>query len=409
MKVWSRNYNKLKCRSTGGVEYAIQQARFQKEFKMIGNRVLLVVLCMILCVGTCFSHRDQWTVEQANTWYAKQPWLVGCNFLPSTAINQIEMWQAESWDPETINRELGWAQELGFNTIRVYLHDLVYYYEKEGFLRRMDIFLDICQKRCIRPIFVFFDDCHWAGPRMGKQPDPIPGVHNSGWKQSPGWRITKAYENGTIDPVEKRRLENYIKGVLTHFKEDARILGWDLYNEPGQAKNTSTKLLCDTWQWAWEVRSSQPLTACVAGAIDNSAKKINAANSDIYSFHTYDNPDQFKRAVEHAMRQANGRPVFCTEYMARNKGNTFELCMPLFKKYKIACLNWGLVDGKSGTKWPWSSRKVPGAGDVAPMPTRDPNTVTGEPELWFHDILRKDGTAYKQTEVDFIKKITQWQ
>jgi hypothetical protein len=367
----------------------------------------LIVLCLILCCGGCFSQRAQWTVEQANAWYAKQPWFVGCNFLPSTAINQIEMWQAETWDPVTIDRELGWAQELGFNTVRVYLHDLVYHHEKEGFLQRMDAFLDICQKRGIRPLFVFFDDCHWAEPRMGKQPDPIPGVHNSGWKQSPGWHITKAYQTGQIDPAEKQRLENYIKGVLSHFKEDSRILGWDLYNEPGQSKNTSIKLLADTWQWAWDVRPSQPLTACVAGAIGDTVKKLNAENSDVYSFHAYENPDQFKKSVEHAMRQANGRPVFCTEYMARSKGNTFEVCMPLFKKHKIACWNWGLVDGKSGTKWPWSSRTPPGAGDAAPTPTVKPNKTLEEPELWFHDILRIDGTAYQQEEVEFIKKLTQ--
>ncbi|MCL3780096.1 1,4-beta-xylanase [Prolixibacteraceae bacterium JC049] len=365
------------------------------------RHLTFLIIALMLCIS---GYSQQWSVKQANDWYAKQPWLVGCNFLPSTAINQIEMWQSSTWDEKTIKKELDWAADLGFNTVRVYLHDLVYRTEKKAFLKKMNLFLEFCAKRNIKPLFVFFDDCHYAKPEMGKQPEPVPGVHNSGWKQSPGYHTTLAYEKNTISKADRKALEKYVKGVLTHFKNDDRILGWDVYNEVGQSGNKSTKLLLDTWEWAWKVRPLQPLTACVAGAANNDAKKINARNSDVYSFHNYSSPEGFRNSVAHAVKEAKGRPIFCTEYMARTTDNTFQNCMPTFKEKHIACWNWGFVDGKSATKWAWSSRKYK-PGDAIPTPTTDPKTVSTDPPLWFHDIFRLDGTPYKKEEVKFIKEI----
>ncbi|MBK1877702.1 cellulase family glycosylhydrolase [Pelagicoccus mobilis] len=368
---------------------------------------LVLKLVGVICLGTTVvfgsSSSRQWSVDKANEWYSEQAWLVGCNFLPSTAINQIEMWQASTWDCETIERELSMARDLGFNTVRVYLHDLVYKHEGEAFLDRIDEFLSICESKGIKTLLVFFDDCHGAQPKYGKQPELIPGVHNSGWKQSPGYHFNLAYEGGTHSQEGLEELERYVKNVLTRFKDDSRVLGWDLYNEPGHGKNKSLKLLRDTWNWAWDVRPSQPLTACVKGSSLQEAREMNAKNSDIYSFHTYMEPDAFKESVETAIREADGRPVWCTEYMARSTGNTFELCLPIFKEANIACWNWGLVDGKSGTKWPWSSRKLV-KGEASPIPTGDPALAPEDPPLWFHDIFRSDGTPYRKAEVEFIKQ-----
>ncbi|MBW7891450.1 MAG: hypothetical protein H3C48_10605 [Chitinophagaceae bacterium] len=165
--------------------------------------------------------REIWTKEQANDWYNKQPWLVGCNFLPSTAINQLEMWQPETFDTATINRELGWAEAIGMNTIRVYLHDLLYEQDAGGFLQRMDIFLQIASAHHIKPMFVLFDSVWDPDPQLGKQRDPQPGVHNSGWVQSPG---RKALTDSTQYP----RLEAYVKGVVKRFAQDDRVLAWDI-------------------------------------------------------------------------------------------------------------------------------------------------------------------------------------
>ena len=124
--------------------------------------------------------------RRPNAWYAAQPWPVGANFLPSTAINELEMWQADTFDPVTIDRELGWAEGIGMNTMRVFLHNLLWEQDPKGFEQRIDTFLTIAARHHIRPVFVLFDSCWEPFPKLGPQHPPIPGVHNSGWVQAPG-------------------------------------------------------------------------------------------------------------------------------------------------------------------------------------------------------------------------------
>ena len=224
----------------------------------------------------------KWSEEKANSWYRGQPWLVGCNFLPSSAINQLEMFQEDTFDEETIERELDWAKDLGFNSLRVYLHDLLWS-EKEKFKKNFDKFLDICATRNIKPIIVLFDDCHRPYPKLGKQPLPVVGVHNSGWKQSPGMELVNQVDEEKIDAKELNRLKEFVQGVLKDYSNDERILMWDIYNEPGQfgIGDKALKLLKYTWEWAFEVRPSQPLTACLDGAIGEEILKLNGENSDV--------------------------------------------------------------------------------------------------------------------------------
>ena len=168
----------------------------------------------------------RWETERADAWYRRQPWLVGCNFIPSSAINQLEMWQADTFDMAIIERELGWAAELGMNTARVYLHHLAWEADANGFKTRIDRFLACSSRFGIRPILVIFDDCWNDNPKIGKQPEPVPGVHNSGWLQSPG-------RSAVNDPAAWPQLERYVRDVMGAFSQDDRVLMWDLYNEPG--------------------------------------------------------------------------------------------------------------------------------------------------------------------------------
>jgi len=168
----------------------------------------------------------RWETERADAWYRRQPWLVGCNFIPSSAINQLEMWQADTFDMAIIERELGWAAELGMNTARVYLHNLAWEADANGFKTRIDRFLACSSRFGIRPILVIFDDCWNDNPKIGKQPEPVPGVHNSGWLQSPG-------RSAVNDPAAWPQLERYVRDVMGAFSQDDRVLMWDLYNEPG--------------------------------------------------------------------------------------------------------------------------------------------------------------------------------
>ena len=175
---------------------------------------------------------QRWTEAQANAWYAAQPWPVGANFLPSTAINELEMWQADTFDPVTIDRELGWAESIGMNTMRVFLHNLLWEQDPKGFEQRIDTFLTIAARHHIRPVFVLFDSCWEPFPKLGPQHPPIPGVHNSGWVQAPGAAVL-------ADPAQYPRLESYVKGVVGAFAGDSRILAWDVWNEPDNGNDSS--------------------------------------------------------------------------------------------------------------------------------------------------------------------------
>lgn len=323
-----------------------------------------------------------WSKEKANEWYQQQPWLTGCNFLPGTAINQLEMWQAETFDTATINKELEWAENIGMNTLRVFLHDLVWKNDPEGFKQRINIFLTICSKHHIKPLFVFFDDCWNDEPKAGKQPEPKPGVHNSGWMKSPAKHIHN-------DSAQWAYLQQYVTDILTTFKNDDRILLWDLYNEPANSDYglSSFPLLKKVFQWAWAVRPSQPLTAGVWFQDYPAINEFQLTNSDVISFHNYSDTNSLKKAIDSLKKF--GRPVICTEYMARKEGSLFITHLPVFKREHVAAINWGLVSGKSNTIFPWGSKEG-----------------SPEPAVWFHDIFRKDGTPFDAKETVFITQIT---
>jgi len=328
-----------------------------------------------------------WKKGKASRWYAKQPWITGANFTPSTAVNELEMWQAETFDPAIIDRELGWAASIGFNTMRVFLHYLPWVQDPEGFKDRLKRYLGISWKHRIRTMFVFFDDCWNPEPKLGKQPAPRPGVHNSGWLQCPG---QKQVTDTSLFPV----LEDYVKGILKAFKHDKRVLMWDLYNEPGNSKheNETLPLLTETACWARSVNPSQPLTI---GLWNEAFAELNAfqvANSDIISFHNYSNSEDLFNNITRLKK--HGRPLVCTEYLARGNKSLFQTCMPELKKEKVGAINWGLVSGKIQTIWPWNSPEQPGkAWDSI------------EPPLWHHDIFRRDGTPYDPKETELIYQL----
>jgi hypothetical protein len=323
-----------------------------------------------------FSMNGRWTAEQAWAWYNRQPWMIGCNFTPSTAINQLEMWQVETFDPPTIERELGWAQSLGFNTVRVYLHDLLWEQDAQGFLRRIDDFLKIASAKGIAPIFVIFDDCWNSEFSLGKQPAPRPGVHNSGWVQSPGTRVV-------LDPTQWPRLQPYVQGILSAFGRDERVRMWDLYNEPGNSNlgEQSLGLVQAVFEWARAVNPSQPLSVGVWFE-NEPLNQFQLSASDVITFHDYNTPEHTQSVIDRL--KPLGRPMVCTEYMARVRGSHFETLLPIFKKENVGAINWGLVAGKTQTYLPWASETEP----------------TDE---WFHEIFHPDGTPYRESEVTAIR------
>jgi hypothetical protein len=329
------------------------------------------------------AESKRWTMDQATKWSAETGWLRGCNFNPSTAINQLENWQAETFDTITIDRELGWAAAIGMNCMRNYLHHVAWEVDKEGFKSRMNKYLEIADKHGIKTIFCIFDDCWNPVYQAGKQPDPKPGVHNSGWVRDPGDLL---FRDSTLVDT----LKAYVKDILTTFSNDKRIAMWDLYNEPGNSGygNKSMPLLQKVFAWGWEVRPSQPLTSGVWNPDLTDLNKFQLANSDIITYHNYNDPEKHQAAIDTLLKY--GRPLVCTEYMARRNNSLFGNIMPMLKKEHIGALNWGLVAGKSNTRYAWDEPIPDGA----------------EPPLWFHEIFRPDGTPYRQEEVDLIKSLT---
>jgi hypothetical protein len=362
----------------------------------------MTFLAIFLWLAGGLFGQARWTEKAANDWYAKQPWPVGANYIPATAINELEMWQRETFDPVWIETELTWAEGLGMNTMRVFLHDLPWKQDATGFQRRIDRFLSIADRHGIKPIFVLFDSCWDPYPQLGPQRAPKPGVHNSGWVQSPG-------ANALKDPNEYDRLRLYVQGVVGAFRHDKRVLAWDLWNEPDNINGSSygklepankvqlvEALLPKVFAWARALEPEQPLTSGVWKGDWSSPEKLSAIektqldNSDIISFHNYDKAEEFEKRIQWLQRY--NRPIFCTEYMARGNGSTFQSSLPIAKKYKVAAINWGLVAGKTQTYLPWDSWKTP--------------YVDREPAIWFHEVFRRDGTPYKEDEVALIRELT---
>ena len=369
----------------------------------LGFRLATALLVGSASLSAVSAQTPGWSEQRATAWYAAQPWLVGSNYVPRSAINQLEMWQEATFNPVEIDRELGWAEALGMNTMRVFLHDLLWQQDSIGFRKRIDRFLLIAARHHIRPMFVIFDSVWDPSPHLGPQHPPIPGVHNSGWVQSPGARAL-------ADPAQYPRLQGYVQGLLRTYANDSRILAWDLWNEPG-ATNTDSYgkdelrdkearvkvLLPLVFQWARAVNPSQPLTTgvcCVETNPDgrnlDELRQIQLRESDIITFHNYSWPEYFQRQVGWLKRQ--NRPVICTEYMARPVGSTFDALLPIAKQERVGMINWGFVAGKTQTYLPWDSWQHP--------------YVLEQPAVWFHEVLRPDGSPYRQAEVDLIRQLT---
>ncbi len=364
-------------------------------------RLRVAFLLSVPLSGVGAQERAIWSRDRARAWADSTGWLVGSNFAPSTAINQLEMWQAATFDPQTIDRELGWAESLGFNTMRVFLHDLLWQQDSAGFLDRMDQFLTIAQRHHIRPMFVLFDAVWDPLPRLGPQRAPIPHLHNSGWVQSPGAAILS-------DTTRYGELRGYVQGVVGRFANDRRVVAWDIFNEPDNTNRPAyiayepinkaaltLILMRKAFGWARAMNPSQPLTAApwLGDYVDTArmrpATKFMLDNSDVITFHSYDDSPTVEKLITALERY--GRPIICSEYMARPRGSTFQSILPIFARRRVGAINWGFVSGKTQTIYPWDSWN---------------NEYSAEPKVWFHDIFRANGAPYHSAEVRLIRSLT---
>lgn len=346
------------------------------------------------------ANAGQWTAARARAWYDSVGWVVGANYVPSTASNELEMWQAETWDPRTIDRELGWAAALGMNTMRVFLHDQLWTQDSTGFLRRVDEFLAIADRHRIRPMLVLFDGVWDPFPRPGKQREPYPFVHNSTWAQSPGLAVL-------TDTARHASLRPYVQGVVGRFARDRRVLAWDVFNEPDNINRPAyfvyeprnkgdyaLVLLRKAFAWARAAGATQPLTAAPwKGDYADAARILPISrwmleNSDVITFHSYDSLPRTQALVAALGRY--GRPVICTEYMARPVGSTFRTHLPWMAGRRVGAINWGFVNGRSQTIYPWETWS---------------REYTAPPAVWFHDVFHTNGAPYDSAETRLIRAV----
>ena len=324
-----------------------------------------------------------------------------------------------TFDPATIDRELGWAQIIGVNTVRVFLHNALWNEDSEGLLGRMDKFLTIAASHNIRTFFVLFDSV-WRGLyKTGAQPAPLPGIHNSQWVQSPG-AVTLS------TPSQYPSLRSYVEGVVSRFANDPRVVFWDLWNEADNTGSNDPKnklelvanLLPQVYGWARAAAPTQPLTCCLWSGDWSTPSNFNAvqsaimANNDINTFHNYGFIENFAQSL--GWMKQYGRPVICTEYMARNIGCLFDTVLPYGRQQNIGMINWGFVVGKTQTNLPWDSAQHPytdasAYGGTSFQVVVEPNGLkpvgpySGEtPPVWQHEVLQPDGTPYRDYEVQLI-------
>lgn len=360
------------------------------------RRYIFLLIAAMLFSACAREDSGRWSVEKANRWAEGKGWLVGCNYVTATAINQIEMWQADTFDPETMDRELALAEDLGFNTVRVFLSFLVYKDDPKGYLERFDRFLDICDRHGIRALPTFWTNGgKLKDPQLGPQPETLKGVHNPGWVMNPG----ADYVN---DPSKWPELEKMVTGFIKKFRKDGRVLMWCLYNEPEMHRRgveSSVPLMKASFKWARECRPTQPLTSPYIWLPSGRVKSLPEAsftleNSDVISFHCYYGADETENAIKNLL--GYGRPLICTEFM-RRPVSTFKEALPIFKEYGVGAVSFGLTAGKCNFNFPWN--KEDENGESIPW-------EYDEPEVWFHDIFHLDGTPYDEEEVEFIKKTT---
>jgi hypothetical protein len=341
-----------------------------------------------------------WSEERAAAWQSARGWRVGCNFTPSSAANQLEMWQPETYDPAGLEREIGFAADLGFTSLRVFLHDLAWQGDPAGFCDRFAALLGIAAKRGIGVMPVLFDGVWNPHPEPGPQGEPRRRVHNAGWVQGPGAAVL-------ADPLRQDQLEPYVTGVIECFRDDPRVDAWDLFNEPDNPNPAylqreipdkparALELLRKTFSWARSVDPTQPLTAGVWwGDWDDPAALSDVArlcldSSDVISFHCYG--DLADLAARVGALRRYGRPILCTEFMARTLGSTFDPHLGWMKEQGVGAYCWGLVAGRIQTHYGWDSWV---------------KQYDGEPDPWFHDVLRSDGAPYDPTEADYIRSLT---
>lgn len=349
----------------------------------------------------------QWSNEKIWEWYNSRPWIRGCNYMSADCANGIDQWQEYQFEErfETTKKELALMSELGYNSIRIRPEFFVWEKEHDGFMERFERYIELAAQNGISCMVIFGNDC--CPPKEEALNRLYLGEQHVDWGYHGGRKVS---QHGTfagagyslLDDAEyAEKHYEFVREIVEKYKNDERIIIWDVFNEPGNSKRNSMSLphMKKFFEIIRSIDPIQPLTVGIWSQTTElknltEAEKYGLENSDIVSYHnygTYENNIQELKVLKKL-----GRPILNTEWLNRCGGNTIEELFPLFYLEKVGCYNWGFVAGKYQTYEPHNS--------VWDNYKSEYYKYNFDFTKWFHDIYRPSHNPYNPKETELIKR-----
>lgn len=348
--------------------------------------------------------KEQWSAQQAWTWYRAQPWLRGCNFVSSDSRDAFDWLQSDNFEAKksTTDRELALAAQLGFNSIRIILPYELWRQEHDAFLQHLETYVGLAAGHGISVMMVLANDCCY---KKEKFQAPVPGPQKVDW----------GYHGGVFNSVHVVLEENevgynpyldepdtfscylkMVKEIVTRYAKDERVVLWNILNEPGNSRRNMLvaepmkELFCATRA----CDPIQPLTADVWSPDGQEVEELAARLSDVISFHEYRPYPDFVQRIAQLKRW--GRPLICTEWMSRTTHSTVKEIFPLLYLERIGCYNWGFVNGKSQM-----NETTQAAWEIY---ARQGEACEMDMVSWMHDLYRPSLRPYDPAETNLITR-----
>ena len=265
----------------------------------------------------------------------------GFNYWPSYAMVLDDV--MDRFCPETVERELEGARRLGANCVRVWVSNVSWQRDADRFLKDFAALLRIAD---------------------GKGISVMPALFNR-------W-VDTDYPVGVTDlttvlcPLSGAN-RDYLRSFVGAFRDDPRILMWDICNEPffyfplklgedalREMKRAEISYWLECIEAIRELKPVRPLTIGFAGAADRELLPLYRA-LDVISFHPYSSywDDGFAKFTDEFIALANecGKPLLCSETCqgSLDDGTRAEIIQrtldPLTER-KIGWIAWHLCEGK---------------------------------------------------------------
>ncbi len=352
----------------------------------------------------------RWSKEKAWNWYNSLPWIRGCNFMGSDCANRIDQWQEYGFEEKlaTAEKEFALMESIGYNSIRIIIEYEVWAEQHSGFMKRLDRYLDAADRHGITAMIVLSNECSvrtstYVPPVFGEQFWEL-GYH--GGKDFKTWYKHGSDERYNLldDPEVAPRYYEMVRELITRYKDDKRVLVWNLMNEPGNGRGSkSLPHLKRFFEIGREIDPIQPLCADVwrgmnEGRATTEIEQFALEESDVISYHSY--ASYMDNVLILNQLKAYDRPIFNTEWLCRPNGNTIDLMLPLFFLENVGCYQWGFVAGKYQTYEPsqgiWKKYEEQGYEAVKSF----------DFTKWQHDLYRPGGRfPYDPSEIEIIKKL----